>query len=69
MKTLTSHTLWELAVPYLRPSSQPGRRHRHECLLHPLPFAEQRLSGVAIMIYFLTGLPVASVSSSSTSRS
>lgn len=59
MKTLTSHMLWELAVPYL--ASFVGSlvvAIGMNAFFIPFHLLSSGLSGVAIMIYFLTGLPV-----------
>ena len=59
MKTLTSPTLWELAVPYL--ASFVGSlvvAIGMNAFFIPFHLLSSGLSGVAIMFYFLTGLPV-----------
>ena len=59
MKTLTSPTLWELAVPYL--ASFVGSlvvAIGMNAFFIPFQLLSSGLSGIAIMFYFLTGLPV-----------
>ena len=59
MKTLTSPTLWELAVPYL--ASFVGSlvvAIGMNAFFIPFQLLSSGLSGIAIIFYFLTGLPV-----------